>query len=1118
LGQSDSQVHLEHSDHSSFSFGDKGGVYKFWGNVHFVRGKSDLYADSAARYEQPDRVELYGHVRIIEPDRTVRADTLFYDATAAIADAWGGVTMTHGADSLAADSVSWFEGDNRFRLFSQASVADSTRSLQGDTIYYNDQSREAEAWGNVTVKDFSRHVRVDGGHAWLQQADQTMTMTRDSRLILDFDRPTTPTVVLADTITFNGNDNTVTAVDSVRITQGSLRATSQHAVFYTDKEEFCLTGSVHAWQHNSYLSGDEMNVFSKDKILQRIDVSGSGETIYKQEAQADSLVYNESRLTADNIDFFFADDRLSTIHAKGNSYTYYTPAPQDTVTKGSNVASGDSTILEFASTGLKRGWVITSAEGIYTSPLSYDSLGNIATLDSVRYQASRIRFEFDSSVIYLKTSAQVKEGTVTLDADHIRYNVNTQILNAGGIYDSTDAKYEPIVLRDGTEEIRGEELAYDLRDKRGKIKKSRTEMEQAYYAGNVLRKEEEDVLLVQSGKYTTCDLEQPHYHFEFPDMKMKSGDKVWARPVILYIETLPVLALPYFVFSVEKGRHSGFLPFKLGNFSRGQRFVNNIGYYWAASEYWDMSAALDISEGSGLSGSSVRLNLGFRYALRYKLSGSISGTYGRDTQFDPVTYKRLHPKRWDLQFSHNQTIDPSLTIRGSGNFVSDSRYYTDFSTNLEERLNRQLHSQFNINKRWESASLTAAVDQTKYLDLNSHSEKLPTVSFSLNSRTIFRPPEDAADRRWYHDLRYRYGANFNNSSSKSEVSGVPTRNKKAVLNQSVSLSATPKFFNAISLQPSVTVNDYWYYLPYSDQAEADSLETNAVKNRQTWSSSMRLSTNLYGTVTPNMLGIVGFRHIMTPGATFSYTPKFTRNAEYAAFTGSGVASSIAKQVSFSVQNQFQMKYLKDGEERKVTLLNVGISASHNFVKEERRWSSISTSIRAPSIRSLTLEVSMSHTPYSPSTGALRWWSPYLESITVKSGFSGAINIPGEPAATVSPLEEPVSRSNQLRFQISEYYSESGRLTNTYISHWVNISFSFNITKNWHIEYQQRYDLRLKESADKVVSLHRDLHCWEGSFSWIPTGSRQGYYFKLNAKLLPELKFEKSESGIRDALF
>jgi len=85
-------------------------------------------------------------------------------------------------------------------------------------------------------------------------------------------------------------------------------------------------------------------------------------------------------------------------------------------------------------------------------------------------------------------------------------------------------------------------------------------------------------------------------------------------------------------------------------------------------------------------------------------------------------------------------------------------------------------------------------------------------------------------------------------------------------------------------------------------------------------------------------------------------------------------------------------------------------------------------------------------------------------------------------------------------------------------HWISVTFSVDLTTNWKLKYSQTYDLVRHESVDKVVDLYRRIHCWEGHFYWIPNGSRQGYYFKINVIAIPDLKLEKSESGLRGALF
>ncbi len=47
-----------------------------------------------------------------------------------------------------------------------------------------------------------------------------------------------------------------------------------------------------------------------------------------------------------------------------------------------------------------------------------------------------------------------------------------------------------------------------------------------------------------------------------------------------------------------------------------------------------------------------------------------------------------------------------------------------------------------------------------------------------------------------------------------------------------------------------------------------------------------------------------------------------------------------------------------------------------------------------------------------------------------------------------------------------------------------------------------------------INIHRDLHCWEATFSWIPVGTMQSYNFQINVKgstLRDFLKYNKRKS-------
>ena len=50
----------------------------------------------------------------------------------------------------------------------------------------------------------------------------------------------------------------------------------------------------------------------------------------------------------------------------------------------------------------------------------------------------------------------------------------------------------------------------------------------------------------------------------------------------------------------------------------------------------------------------------------------------------------------------------------------------------------------------------------------------------------------------------------------------------------------------------------------------------------------------------------------------------------------------------------------------------------------------------------------------------------------------------------------------------------------------------------------------RELTNHSISIYRDLHCWELSLNWTPTGYGQGVNFKLNVKspTLQDIKVEK----------
>ena len=54
------------------------------------------------------------------------------------------------------------------------------------------------------------------------------------------------------------------------------------------------------------------------------------------------------------------------------------------------------------------------------------------------------------------------------------------------------------------------------------------------------------------------------------------------------------------------------------------------------------------------------------------------------------------------------------------------------------------------------------------------------------------------------------------------------------------------------------------------------------------------------------------------------------------------------------------------------------------------------------------------------------------------------------------------------------------------------------------ERTQLKDIFLQQFSTPYVTIYRDLHCWEMSFNWVPTGLYRGFKFELRIKA-PQLQ-------------
>ncbi|UCD94090.1 MAG: LPS assembly protein LptD [Candidatus Zixiibacteriota bacterium] len=1030
----------------------------------------------------------------------------------------GSAVFRHGSATLLADTAIWIKGE-RIILVREVYVQDSLYQLSADRVEYDLNSKSAEAFGDtVIIISEADSVLATGTGAYYNRDSSLFRMWNRPTVVLNFQDTARMTQVDADRIALDADGKIGYADGNVVIEHSETVSQSQRGIMYLDRDILLLLGEPVARRRDSEIKGDTLVLHGEDSGLRKIHVFGNSVGNFKEPSEKDSTIYDVSEIKASEVEFNFGGGVLDNIVASDQAYSFYQPGIKDSSEIVKNNVSGDTIKLYTENEQLNSVVVIGGAQGEYlTAKYKTEDTSTVFTEDTVSYMSDRIDFTIDDSTISLLGQASVENKSISLTAHRINYNTSREIVTAydDSVRVDTTLTYYPVILNDGTEEIIGSYLEYSVKTDKGLIRKSKSEYQDAYYRGRDVFREKKNVYYVDGGTYTSCDQNTPHYHFWSKNMKMIQGDKIIARPVVFHVEKLPLMILPYYVFPTKPGRHSGFLSFRLGNFERGERYISNVGYYWAASEYWDVLGAIDYYEQYGITYRGT-----YRYNVRYKLSGSLTGSYTNESRYD--LYRESKTKRWRIVFNHSQIVTPTFNIKASGTFLSDKSYYSDFSTDLEERLNRNLKSQLSLSKRLGRSSLNAQFVHEVALDAESRTDRLPSASFSLPSGPIFgSPPKDDVtgqeSRKWYHGLYSSYSVSLNNYSRRStDTTGLRSRRKYLTVNHSTSLSAPFSILKYLKLNPALRYQETWYKIYETDQSAG--IDASQLYRRYAYSASVSASTDLYGTVNPNVLGLEGLRHVVTPRVSLSWAPEITRHNDVRSYTGVGGGGSKKMSLSFSLSQLFQAEVKSGEQSRKIDLFTIGSSFGYDFEAEGRKFTNLSTSLNTSLLKNISISASMVHELYKPGTEELRWWSPYLQSFTISTTFhtQGILSEQRLPEQQETLLPGPAGAESKQKWslRVAHHYSESGRGAAFLKRHTISVNAKLKMASSLDVTYTQNYDFVRDRTVSRRVELVKNLHCWQGQFYWVPDGSNKGYYFRINVIAIPDIKFEKSESGIR----
>ena len=635
-----------------------------------------------------------------------------------------------------------------------------------------------------------------------------------------------------------------------------------------------------------------------------------------------------------------------------------------------------------------------------------DAPVNFAAEDSMVYRAS-------DKLAFLYGNSSVKYQNMNLQSADITMNMDSSLVHATGVRDTTGELQGRPVFKMGDTQYDSDTIAFNFKTKKGFINNVYTEQEDGFLTSQRSKRNEKGELFLEHGRYTTCDAEHPDFYIALSRAKVRPGKDVVFGPAYLVVADVPLpLAIPYGFFPFSKSYSSGFIMPSYGDESARGFYLKDGGYYFAINDKWDLKLLGEIyTKGSwGVSAAS-------NYRKRYKYSGSFFFSYQDTKNGDKGMPDFTEQESFKIQWNHRQDpkANPYSTLSASVNFATSSYERNNLNSMYNPQSMTQSTRTSSVSWSTTFSSLGMTISGTSNLSQNMRDSTvaitLPDLNISVSRFYPFKRKRMVGKERWYEKISMSYTGSLRNSIETKEnmlLKSNLIKDWRNGMQHSIPINANFTLFNYININPSINFTDRMYtnkVMQSWDETTQTAVRdtTYGFYNVYNWSMSVSASTKLYGFWVPSrkIFGdkIQAIRHVITPQISYNYAPDFSASRygyyetyqktdaqgnvtleQYSPFAGSlfGVPGrGRTGSISMSLSNNIEMKVKSDKDStgfRKLSIIDeLGASMSYNMAAKEKKWSDLTMNIR------------------------LKWWKNYTFNMTaVFATYAYELDANGNP--------------------------------------------------------------------------------------------------------------------------
>ncbi|TNE55114.1 MAG: LPS-assembly protein LptD [Bacteroidetes bacterium] len=770
--------------------------------------------------------------------------------------------------------------------------------------------------------------------------------------------------------------------------------------------------------------------------------------------------------------------------------------------------------------------------------------------------------DFKNKQLHLYGEAELEYPGIKLQADYLMVDFEKKEVLASYLTNEQGERTGIPVFTDGSEKVEAAKIRYNFKSKKGYILEMKVKQDENFLYMDAAKRQANEELHFRKGRFTHCDLEEPHYHFQLSKAILVPQKRIVSGPMNLWIKGVPTpLGLPFMFIPQQKERkhrHGVLFPQYSLQSPYGMG-VQNLGYYFPINDSLQTSFYVNLySRGSwGVSNNT-------QYKINYKFEGDLQASFQQFRTGFPDSSKL---NKLSLRWNHrqNQKANPYWNFSSSINFNSDNTTKTSLEVVNQDYFKNTLTSDVNITRRFPGKPYVAGMKISARQNSISQNIALtsPYLSFNVARFSPFSKlkKKGQVGTRWYEKIMMTYNAEAQNRASfgdsilKQQRYDILRSSMLNGIRQDLRIQSNIGLFgNTWKFNPSLDYGNAVNFLQIRKSYDAlnnttqiDSLQQVGISNKLSFNA--QLSTVLY-----SYYRIIGknkplLRHILTPSFSYRFAPNLNTIIEdsvgtnqelisYSPFERSLYPESSSQNtsvLSFGFNNTLELKHKSKKDTvtgfNKVRLIDgFSISGNYDFNKDSMRLSNISTSLRISPLKAINIVSSASFSPYDwndstqQSINQYAWKNRGQLARLLNANINTTLVLTSRAGRKKLEQNQDKLRNNwNADYQYFALHPEQyidfeipWKINFTHIfdirrnissivgvdkfqfTNTLQTQADFSLTKRWKMIWNVYLDLERQKVINGRLTLTRDMHCWFLSVDWTPIGLNKSFLLRFNA--------------------